>query len=281
MVKELVVYPDERIISCTDVRDFKDESLPRLLQDMRDTMEANGLDALAAIQIAHPFNIVVIKKDGEYLEFINPRILKKEGSFENRERTAYYPDIELTVPRYEKISLIYQDRNGEQHSMKIEDPWLSTTLQRKIDYLFGGTPLDKVNKEYREKVLEALAGKGLVPETMDVCPTFSRKDYITSFTDKILFFMGLSLLTPLFAKFFDWSRDTVSTIYTFDKVAFPLVLVLMVAYFIYAQYEAKKYKQCSSCQIGNQIGVIIKRTVAALAFAVAAWLLVNPDSPLF
>ena len=282
MVKELVVYPDERILACTDVRDFKDESLPRLLQDMRDTMEANGLDALAAIQIAHPFNIVLIRqKDGELLELINPRILKKEGMFDNKEHTAYYPDIELTVPRYEKISLIYEDREGNTHSMKVEDPWLSTTIQRKIDYLFGGTPLDKVDKHYREKVLEALAGKGLVPETGDVCPTFSNKDYIISFTDKILILMGLSLLTPLFARLFHWSTKTVSGIYTFDKIAFPSILVLMVIYFFYAQYEAKKYRQCSSCQIGNQIGVIVKRTVAAIALALGAWLLVNPASPIF
>jgi peptide deformylase len=274
MVKELVVYPDERIIACTDVRDFKDESLPRLLQDMKDTMEAHGLDALAAIQIAHPFNIVIIKKDGEYLEFINPRILKKWGMFDNKERTAYYPDIELTVPRYETISLIYEDRHGQPHSMKVEDPWLSTTLQRKIDYLFGGTPLDKVDKHYREKVLEALAGKGLVPDSGDVCPTFSRKDYITSFTDKILFFMGLSLFTRLF----DFEKETVEKIYTFDKIAFPLVIVLMIAYFIYAQYEAKKYKQCSSCQIGNQIGIITKRVVAALVLAIAAALLLSPGN---
>ncbi len=277
MVKELVIYPDDRILSCTDVRDFKDESLPRLLQDMKDTMEANSLEALAAIQIAHPFNIVIIKKDGEYLEFINPRILKKEGIIENKEKTAYYPDIELTVPRYEKISIIYEDREGNQHSMKIEDRWLSTTLQRKIDYLFGGTPLDKVNKDYREQVLEALAGKGLVPQSLDVCPTFSRKDYITSFTDKILFFMGLSLITPIFAKFFHWTTTTISKIYTFDKIAFPSVIVLMIIYFIYAQYEAKKYKQCSSCQIGNQIGIIVKRVAVALAFAVGAWLWVNPQ----
>jgi len=278
MVKELVIYPDDRILSCTDVRDFKDESLPRLLQDMRDTMEANNLDALAAIQVAHPFNIVIIKKDGEYLEYINPRIIKKEGLFDNKEKTLYYPDIELTIPRYEKISIVYQDRDGNQKSQKIEDRWLSTTLQRKIDYLFGGTPLDKVNRDYREKVLEALAGKGLVPESQDVCPMFSKKDYITSFTDKILFFMGLSLLTPLMVKFFDWTPKTVSKIYTFDKIAFPSVIVLMIFYFIYAQYEAKKYKQCSSCQIGNQIGIIVKRVVAAILFALGAWLLVNPNS---
>ena len=282
MVKELVVYPDDRILSCTDVRDFKDESLPRLLEDIEETMEANGLKALTAMQVAHPFNIVVIKKDdGSYWELINPRILKKEGRSEYKETTSYFPDIELTVPRYEKISLLYEDRNGQSHSIKIEDRDLAALIQQQMDFLAGGTPLDRVDKHYREKVLEALAGKGLMPMTGDVCPTFSRKDYITSFTDKVLFLMGLSLLTPLFARLFHWSDATVGGIYVFDKFAFPFVIVLMVIYFVYAQYEAKKYKQCSSCQIGNQIGVIIKRTVAAFAFAVAAWLLVNPDSPLF
>jgi peptide deformylase len=113
MVKELVVYPDDRIVLCTNVRDFKDESLPRLLQDMKDTMEANNLNALAAIQIAHPFNIVIIKqKDGNYLELINPSILQKEGRFISTEKTSYFPDIELKIPRYEKIKLIYEDRDG-------------------------------------------------------------------------------------------------------------------------------------------------------------------------
>jgi len=74
MVKELVVYPDNRILACADVRDFKDESLPRLLNDIKETMEAHKLKALTAMQVAHPFNIIVIKKDDEtYWEFINPR----------------------------------------------------------------------------------------------------------------------------------------------------------------------------------------------------------------
>jgi len=282
MVKELVVYPDDRILSCTDVRDFKDESLPRLLNDIKETMEANNLNALTAMQVAHPFNIIVIKKDdGGYWELINPRILKKEGRFEHEESTSYYPDIELRVPRYEKISLLYEDRNGKQYSIKIEDRELAALIQQQMDFLAGGTPLDRVDKDYREKVLEALAGKGLMPLSGDVCPTFSRKDYISSFTDKVLFLMALSLLTPLGAKLFNWSEETVNKIYAFDKFAFPFVIVLMIIYFIYAQYEAKKYRQCSSCQIGNQIGVIVKRLAAALLFAIGAWLLVNPNSPIF
>ncbi len=272
MVKELVVYPDDRILACADVRSFK-EDLVRLLDDIKDTMEANGLDALSAIQIARPFNVVVIKQeDGTFLELINPRILSKEGIFQSKEQTSYFPNITITVPRYQKIKLIYEDRDGKSHHLNIEDEKLSSTIQRKIDFLFGGTPLDKVKKEYKEQVLEALAKDGLVPESVEVCPTFSRKDYITSFTDKILFFMGLSLLTPLFAKMFDWSSSTISKIYTFDKFALPAVWILMVVYFIYAQFEAKKYKQCSSCQIGNQIGIIAKRIALSLVFAILAYL---------
>ncbi len=276
MVKELVVYPDDRILLCSDVRDFKDESLPRLLNDMKETMEANNLTALSAIQVAHPFNIVIIKKEnGEYWELINPRILSREGNFISKEKTSYYPDIELEVPRYEKIQLLYEDRNGKSHGIKVEDKELSATIQRKLDYLSGGTPLDKVDKNYREQVLQALAGKGLMPYSTDVCPTFSNKDYITSFLDKLLFFMGLSLLTPLFKKFFNWSNETVAKIYTFDKFGYIATIILLIVYFIYAQYEAKKYRQCSSCQIGHQIGIMIKRFVIGTAIAVGAYFLLG------
>jgi len=272
MVKELVVYPDNRILACTDVRSFKDDS-DRLLTDIKDTMKANNLTALSAIQIARPFNVAVIKMDdGSYLELINARILQKEGSFQSKEQTSYFPNITITVPRYKKIKLIYEDKNGNSCHLDIDDEKLSATIQRKLDFLFGGTPLDKVSKEYKEQILEALAKDGLVPESADVCPTFSKKDYITSFTDKILFFMGASLLSPIFMKFFEMSKETASKFYTFDKFAFPTVWILMIIYFIYAQFEAKKYKQCSSCQIGNQIGIIAKRLAISVLFAFGAYI---------
>jgi len=46
--------------------------------------------------------------------------------------------------------------------------------------------------------------------------------------------------------------------------------LLMIGFFFYAQYEAKKYKQCTSCQIGNNIGVIAKRIgLGFIIFAVS------------
>ena len=126
--------------------------------------------------------------------------------------------------------------------------------------------MDKVSKNKRDEVISALRNNGFV-EAVDACPTFSKKDYFVSFTDKLLFFMGLSLLSPLF----NFSKNTMENIYLYNKIAFPLVIILMIGFFFYAQYEARKYKQCSSCQVGNNIGVMIKRIAAGTVFAIAAY----------
>jgi peptide deformylase len=271
MVQKLVIYPDERVnIACTDVRSFN-QTLSDVIEDIRDTMIEHDLDALAAIQIAYPYNIILIKeKDGSYSEYINPRIIGSYGKFDSEESTVYYPGITQTIPRAERIKIVYEDRHGNPQHTDIDDPEYAATFQRKADYLFGGTFLDKVDKNHRERVLEALANDGLIPQ-VEVCPTFSRKDYFVSFTDKLLIVMGLTLLSPLF----NLSKQTISTLYTLDKFLLPLIIVLMIGFFFYAQYEAKKYSQCSSCQIGNNIGVIIKRTVVGIALAIGAFFILG------
>jgi len=273
MVKEVIVYPDDRILACGDVRGF-DESVGRLFDDIKETMEYHGLDALSAIQVSHPFNMFVVKKGETYIEFANPSILSKQKPFEAEEKSSYYPDVSAVVPRYEKMKIVYEDRNGNTCYMDVDgDKHFAAMFQQMMDFSLGGTMLDRIDKKQRQRILDALEGKGLMPESGDVCPTFSQKDYFVSLSDKLLFFMGLSLLTPLF----NFEKSTVENIYMFDKIAFPAVILLMIGFFFYAQYEAKKYKQCSSCQVGNNIGVMVKRGVAAIVFAVGAYFLVNPN----
>jgi len=272
MVQKLIIYPDDRVnCTSTDVRSFN-QTLWDVITDMSDTMTAYDIEAMAAMQIAYPYNIILIKEGDTYHEYINPRIIQNSETFDSEESSLYYPDVAVTVPRYGKIKLVYEDRNAKVHYQDIDDLKLAATLQRKIDYTFGGNLLDRVDKNQREKIIDALAGNGLMPLAEDVCPTFSNKDYIVSFTDKLLILMGLSLLTPLF----NFEQETIETIYTIDKFLFPSIVLLMIVFFFYAQYEAKKFSQCSSCQVGNNIGVIVKRSVAAFALAVGAYFLVNP-----
>jgi peptide deformylase len=272
MVQKLVVYPDQRIYhTSTDVRTFN-QTLWDVIEDMQDTMEANNLDALAAIQIAYPYNIILMKQaDGTLKEYINPRIIGHYGSFESEESTLYYPKITLTVSRVPNIKVVYEDRYGNSCAEDIDNKAYAATFQRKIDYTFGGTLLDKLPKVQQEAVLESLHKSGVAPAVEEVCPSFSRKDYFISFTDKLLFFMFFSLFTP----FLGFEAETIATFYKIDTFLFPTILLLMVAFFFYAQHEAKEYRQCSSCQIGHNIGVIAKRVGVGVLFFIGAFFLLR------
>jgi peptide deformylase len=268
--KELIVYPDERImIPSTDVRTF-DEELLEVIGMMKEICEEHGGEGLAAIQTGYPYNIVVVKTADGWLEMVNPRILSSEGRKTAKEKTLYYPDIEIEVPRYEKIRLIYEDPRGNTCRMEAEGD-LARVIQRKIDYTFGGTFLSKVEKEVREAVEKALSDKGLVPE-IELCPTTSKRVYFLSVADKLLFFMFLTL----FGKLFGASPETLGTFYTFDKIAGFAVVALMAGYFLYGRWEARRYSSCTSCQIGNMLGSMAKRLVAAFVIGTASYFLVNP-----
>jgi len=49
----------------------------------------------------------------------------------------------------------------------------------------------------------------------------------------------------------------------------------MIGFFFYAQYEAKQFKQCTSCQVGNNIGVVVKRVTIAILLATSSYFILN------
>ena len=76
MVKDIITYPTPPSVNySTDVR-IVNEEIENLIQDIKDTIDANDLEGLAAFQIGSMYNIVVIKKgDGSFLELINPNTI--------------------------------------------------------------------------------------------------------------------------------------------------------------------------------------------------------------
>jgi peptide deformylase len=265
MIKELVVYPDERIkVTSADVRKFDDE-LFALIENMKDTIEANNLDALSAIQIAVPATVVIIKDQNEYLELINPRIIGTTGNITSTEKTAYLPNLEGTLQRYEKIKLIYQDRQGDQKSMDV-DGELSITIQRKIDYTFGGTYIDKLDKKQQSEIEKKLE-YGIVQSAS--CPTTFKRDYFTK-AIKYLFYIGFA---SIFAKFF--LEDT-AMLFTMQMYISLAIALLMVGYFFYAQYEARTYQSCTSCQTGNIVGTVLIQSFKLLILFLISYFWVQP-----
>ncbi len=262
MVREIITYPTPPSLEYgIDVRKF-DEELFALLEDLKDTVKANDLEGLAAFQIGNYHNVVVVRmEDGEFLELINPRIIRHEDKTEEEESTAYFPGLTAKVPRYNKISVVYQDREGKDRTLQAEGK-LARVIQRKIDYTFGGNFLSKLSKEERERFEQKLS-QGMDIAVGGNCPT-------TFVRDKFMFVANLitaAMVLVLIASFFV-SPQTEAMLWRVQLYASFGVLGFDLLYFFYGLYEAKIYKHCTSCQIGNFIGTVgisfIKLTIIML-----------------
>ena len=154
----VVVYPDKRLkIVSEEVSEF-DSQLHTLLDDMYDTMmESNGI-GLAAIQIAVPKRILLLcipDEEGEQhyedlLEIINPVISQEEGTIVYQEGCLSVPSFYEDIERHEKLTLNYQDRHGNQQSLKAEG-LLSVAIQHEIDHLDGKLFIEKLPYLRRKK----------------------------------------------------------------------------------------------------------------------------------
>jgi len=258
MIKNIIQYPTvESLEFGGNVRHF-DDTLLEIIQDLKDTILANGLNALAAFQIGSPLAVIIIKEDeNTFLEIVNPVIIKREGSVTPTESTAYFPGLTATTKRYEKITLIYEDREGKQHFLNAEGD-LAILIQRKTDYLLGANFRIRMNKE--EKILfDTKLEFGTDDIDNNSCPTIFQRD-------KILFVIKYGLIAGiagLLLSFF-LSQEAVHTIKVFENYLMSLLLILIVVYFFYAQYEGKKYTNCSSCQLGNIAGTAFIQSVKLL-----------------
>jgi len=253
MVQPLLKYPDPRIrLISGNVRYFN-ETLHDIIEDMTDTMKANDLDALSAIQIGIQYNVIVLKEDGKYTPYINARFLKEKHKEAGIERTPYYEGFTVEVDRYTSLTVVYEDEHGTVHSRDVEGA-LARTFQHQLDYAFGSTFVDRVPKAVKAQI-DAYLEHGLVKdsrapdEKSESCPRVFVRDYIKRAYRYAMLAVLVTFLIPFFV-----SEATLSTVVLIDKIAIPAIFLLIAAYFFYAEYEAKKYKQCTSCQTGNILG---------------------------
>lgn len=264
MIKKIIQYPTAMSLEFGgSVRHF-DDTLFELIQDLKDTIDANRLNALAAFQIGSPLPVIVIKQDNDqFLEIINPVIIKREGSVTPLETTAYFPGLNGRTKRYQKIKLMYEDREGNQQFLTAEDE-LAITIQRKTDYLLGANFRIRMNEE-EKKLFDNKLEFGTDNIDHNDCPTLFIRDKILQVIKYLLIAGILGLLLSFLV-----SLEIEKTIKIIENTLMLTILLLMVIYFFYAQYEGKKYKHCTSCQIGNIIG-----TVSIFAFKLLLLFIAN------
>jgi len=251
MVQSVIQYPTPLSVEyATDVRVF-DEKLFSLIEDLKDTIKENNLDGLAAYQIGSYFNVVVIKDEENFLEIINPRLISHSGSVMSEETTAYYPNASATIERFESVSIVYQDRYGEDKTLKASGD-LAILLQRKIDYTFGATFIHKMSKGERKRFEGSLSSKTDISQKelqSDFCPRSFVRDKILLLSNILTGVIALILLVSFF--FQDHAE-----LWRWQLYGAAGVIALDIFYFFYAQYEGKKYVSCGSCQLGNILGTV-------------------------
>ena len=161
MVRDIVIYPDKRLkLISKEVTSF-DEELHTLLDDMYDTMISKKGVGLAAIQIGVAQRVLIINipedesEDAtlnreETLEIINPVFTQKEGLCKHQEGCLSIPGVYEDIERAESITLEYQDRYGEKHTIENSD-FLAIALQHEIDHLDGKVFIEKLSFIKRKK----------------------------------------------------------------------------------------------------------------------------------
>ena len=154
----ILTYPDKRLKQISkDVTKF-DVELHKLLDAMNETMLASNGIGLAAIQVNHPINVLLINipdSEGEQpienlLEIINPVIVEKDGITTYQEGCLSVPGFYEDVERFEKVRINYQDRHGNTNVLEA-DGLLSVAIQHEMDHLAGRLFIEKLSYARRKK----------------------------------------------------------------------------------------------------------------------------------
>src|SRR5262245_24230157 len=144
-IKNILIWPDPVLKKISDpVRDFGPE-LSMLIEDIKDTMDTDSMAGLSAPQIGINKRVFVIDIPPEHNEgngtagkeaFINPEIIKREGSFSWDEGCMSIPGFRGKVKRSYKVVMRYQNEHGE-HLEREAFYYLGGCFQHEIDHLNG------------------------------------------------------------------------------------------------------------------------------------------------
>ena len=133
-----------------------DEELGKLLDDMKATMlERKGV-GISAVQVGVLRRAIVIQlDDDQFLEVINPEILKTRGKVMASEGClsvpGFYCDVER--PKYVKIRAI--DRTGNEFLFEAQD-YIARCVCHEIDHLNGVLFVDLTEEGKNYKTLNGV-----------------------------------------------------------------------------------------------------------------------------
>jgi len=135
-----------------------DKAITKLAEDMLETMyQAPGI-GLAATQVDQSIQLLVIdtsEEKNDPLVIINPEITEFSDKVINEEGCLSFPGIYANVPRYEQVTINYQDIDGNTKQLEA-DGLLAICIQHEIDHLQGKVFVDYLSSLKRNRIRKQL-----------------------------------------------------------------------------------------------------------------------------
>jgi len=157
MIRDLVLYPDNRLITpCLPVK-FFDDSLNELVEDLYQTLYAHDGLGLAAPQVGELQRVFVMdvregKKPHNPMTFINPDLLVATGESEEEEGCLSMPNLYLQVRRSTFVHFAAYTLDGDKRMGSLRG-MEARVFQHEIDHLEGRLFIERAS-------VEALAAAG-------------------------------------------------------------------------------------------------------------------------
>jgi peptide deformylase len=135
-------------LSPFDFSSYTKKDVDALVKGMREKMKIEKGIGLAANQVGLNAQVFVAQNEGKFYAFFNPKIEKTFGEkTEMEEGCLSVPGTYGKTKRYEKISILAQDKGGKKIRLKA---WglLAQIFQHEIDHLSGKLFIDHATNIY-------------------------------------------------------------------------------------------------------------------------------------
>ena len=150
-VRPILLYPDSTLKGIAQAVSLTDPAIGGIVQDMLDTLDASPGVALAAPQIGHLLQIIVVdvsRKKGKtghgLIVLLNPHIIEQEQPRVIREGCLSVPDYTGNVLRYD-LTMV-EGVTPEGRVLALATSGLEAlAFQHEIDHLRGMLFLDQIH----------------------------------------------------------------------------------------------------------------------------------------
>ena len=157
-ILDVLSFPDERLRTVAKPVESVDEEIKQLISDMFETMKDENGIGLAATQVNRHVQVVVMDVSEDQNEprvFINPEIIRKDGSTISEEGCLSVPGNYAKVERAEAITVKALDQNGESFELDAEG-LLAICIQHELDHLKGKLFIDYLSPLKRQRIRKKL-----------------------------------------------------------------------------------------------------------------------------